>query len=261
MSAETQYTMNTGMATISTANSSLTGSGTLGTVLTAASNGTLIKTVTIKAQVSTTEGMVRLFLSYFNGEITTIKLLREVLVPAITKSASDAAFEVVIPLNYCLAAGWELKASTEKAEAFNVIAEGQNWAYYTSSVRSDTTKYTINNGLVSIATANSNLDGTGTIGTALTSAGTNILSVTIKSIVDTTEGMIRLFLYDGSSTKLFREIPINAVTKSATARAYQYVLRFEDGFGLKSGWELRVSTEKAETFKIITEAQDLTYPA
>ena len=62
MAAETQYTANTGKVLISTANSNLDGTGTLGTVLTAASNGTLIKAITVKAQVNTTEGMVRLFL-------------------------------------------------------------------------------------------------------------------------------------------------------------------------------------------------------
>jgi hypothetical protein len=53
MAAETQYTANTGMVKISTANSNLDGSGTLGTVLTGASNGTLIKTVTVKATSNT----------------------------------------------------------------------------------------------------------------------------------------------------------------------------------------------------------------
>ncbi len=261
MAAETQYTMNTGMVTVSTANSLLDGTGSLGTVLTAASNGTLIKTVTIKAQVSTTQGMVRLFLTFNNGEVTVTKLIREVEIPAVTKSAADPAFETVVPLNFCLKSGWILKASTEKAESFNVIAEGQNWAYYTSSVRTDTTKYTAYNNAASIATANTNLDGTGIMSSVLASSGTNVQGIVIKSIQNTTAGMVRLFLYDGTNTKLFREVSVEAVTKSSTASAFQREVRFDEGFALKSGWEIRVSTEKAETFKVISESLDLSYPA
>jgi len=257
MAAETQYTMNTGQVTISTANSNLDGTGTLGTVLTAASNGTLIKTVTVKAIVSTTQGMVRLFI--YDG--TNTKLILEVEIPAVTKSFNDPAFETTVPLNFSLKSGWILKASTEKGESFNVIAEGQNWTYYATSVRSDTTKYAAYNAATSIATANTNLDGTGTMGTALVSSGANLLSVTIKAIVSTSDGMVRLFLYDGAAVKLFKEIPVRATTKSATARAFEYVVRFPDGFALKSGWQLRASTEIAETFKVIAESLDLSYPA
>ena len=63
MAEETQYVANTGMQTISTANSNLDGTGTLSSaILTGSANGTLIKTVTVKAQVTTTQGMVRLYI-------------------------------------------------------------------------------------------------------------------------------------------------------------------------------------------------------
>src|ERR1051326_4588502 len=257
MAAETQYTMNTAQVTISTANSNLDGTGTLGTVLTAASSGTLIKTVTVQAIVSTTQGMVRLFL--YDG--TNTKLLQEVEIPAVTKSSNDPAYSFTVPLNFCLKSGWVLKASTEKAESFNIIAEGEDWTYYATSVRSDTTKYTAYNAATSIATANTNLDGTGTMGTALVSSGANVWSVTIKAIVNTTDGMVRLFLYDGTNVKLLKEVPVRATTKSATAKAFEQEVRFPNGFALKSGWQLRAATEKAETFKIIAESTDLSYPA
>ncbi|MEK6616874.1 MAG: hypothetical protein AABZ32_12350 [Bacteroidota bacterium] len=73
MAAETQYTANTGMAVISTANGETDGSGTLGTVLTSpasGASGTLVKTVTIKAQGNTTHGMVRLFV--YDGDTTRL---------------------------------------------------------------------------------------------------------------------------------------------------------------------------------------------
>ncbi len=259
MAAETQYTANTSVATISTANTNLNGTGTLGTVITAASNGTLIKTITIKAQTSTTEGMVRLFV--YDG--TNTKLIYEVLIPAISKSAFIPAFETVIPLNFSLKSSWVLKASTQKGETFNVIAEGLNWTYYDTSVRSDTTKNTADNGAVSISTANPNLDGTGTIGDAFTagSNGDNIQSITITSPSTTVDGMVRLFLYDGTNTKLWKEIVIPAITPSATMPAFNYKIRFNDGFALKSGWHLKASTEIAATFYVITESLGWAYPA
>ena len=67
--ATTSYTfhVNTGLAIIQTANPNLDGTGALGLVITGATasgtsvGGTLVKTITIKAVNSTTQGMVRLF--------------------------------------------------------------------------------------------------------------------------------------------------------------------------------------------------------
>lgn len=258
MAAETQYTFNTGMARISIANSNLDGTGTLGTVLTAAANGTFIKTVTVKAQTNTTQGMVRLFI--YDG--TNTKLISEIEIPAVVKSATDPTFETRIPLNITLKAGYVLKASTENAETFIVIAEAQDWVYYTTSVRSDTTKYRIYNSAVGISAANSNLDGTGTLAIALVSGGCNLQSITIKAKLDTSSGMVRLFFYDGTNTMLFTEIPISAVTRSAIAQSFYHKIVFENGFAIKSGWKLEASTEKGESFNVITEALNLVaYPA
>jgi hypothetical protein len=261
MAAETQYTANTGMAQISTANSNLDGTGTLGTVLTAGNtNGTLVKSVTIKATGNTTDGMVRLFI--YDG--TNTRLVGEIHIPAVTKSAQDPAFEVYLETNFALKAGWVLKASTQNAETFNVIAEGLDWTYYTSSVRPESTKYTANTGIGQVSTANTNLDGTGTLVTVLTAAssGTNIQSITIKGIVNTTAGMVRLFLYDGTNNRLFMEVPVGAVTKSGTAQAFATRVLFNgNDFALKSGWVLKASTEKGETFNVIAEGLDWAYPA
>jgi hypothetical protein len=261
MAEETQYTANTGMVTISTANSNLDGSGTLSSaIITGTSNGTLVKTVTIKAIQNTTHGMVRLFI--YDGSNT--KLAAEIEIPAVTKSSTDPAFEIMIPVDFALKSGWSLKASTEKAESFNVIAEGLDWEYYASSVRPESINYTSNLGMATISTANSNLDGTGTLGTILTAAsdGTQIQTITIKSQVNTTAGMIRLFLYDGSNTKLLTEIPVVAITKSATVNSFSRKIDFGgQGFALKSGWILKASTEVAQSFNIIAEGLNWTYPA
>lgn len=264
MAEETQYTANTGMVTISTANSNLDGTtGTYsGAIITGAANyGTLIRSVTVKATGTTTQGMVRLFIN--DGSAN--KLICEIEIPAVIPSADDPTFEITLPVEYALEPGWSLYASTEKAESFNVIAEGLDWTYYASSVRPESSRYTANTGLVNISTANANRDGTGTLGTVITAAsnGTQIESVNIKALVNTTDGMVRLFLYDSTlGTKLLTEVPIRATTKSGTAHSFGARIDFGGrGFALKSGWVLKASTEKAESINVIAEGLNWTYPA
>ncbi len=264
MAAETQYTANTGCVTISTANTNLDGTGTLGTVLTASTStgmqGCIIKSVTIKAQGNTSQGMIRLFLA--GGGAT--ELIAEVEIPAVTKSATDPSFELHMETNYALKPGYILKASTQNAETFNVIAEGLDWKYYTTSVRPDSTKFSANTGIGQVATANSNLDGSGTLGSVLTAAlnGTNIQSVNIKSVVNTTSGMLRLFIYNGTTNFLYSEIPVSAVTKSGTAVSYSARQIFGgNDFALQSGYLLKASTQNAETFNVIAEGLDWEYPS
>lgn len=262
MAAETQYTANTGCVTISTANSNLDGTGTLGTVLTGASNGTLIKSIIVKAQTSTTQGMIRLFV---NGGGAT-ELIAEIEVPAVTKSSTDPSYEYYMELNYALKSGYVFKAATQNAETFNVIAEGLDWAYYTTSVRPESTKYTANTGMTTVSTANSNLDGSGTLGTVLTPdntlKGCNIQRINIKSQVSTTPGMIRLFIYNGTTNFQISEVMVPAVTKSATAKSYAARKTYGDtGFALKASYLLKASTQNAEAFNVIAEGLDWTYPA
>lgn len=112
-------------AQIATANAALDGTGTVGTLATGVSAGKVIEGVTIKATVTTTAGMIRFFVSYDTG--TTKRLIGEVPVSAITKSATVAAFETVwIPPFPLILNGTSsiLYAATEKAETFNLVAFG-----------------------------------------------------------------------------------------------------------------------------------------
>lgn len=268
MAAETQYTANTGIVTISTANGERDGTGTLGTVLTAGSNGTLIKTVTIKAQGTTTEGMIRLFV--FDG--TNNRLLKEIEVPPMTvttTTGTDPSFETTIELNYKLKATYVLKASTQNAETFNIIAEGLDWAYYTTSVRPESTNYTANTGIVTVSTANQALDGSGTLVTVLTAGaaasgwkGTCIESIHITGITAAiTHGMVRIFIYNGTSSFLLTEVFVNPVTPGGTYTAFHHKIIFPNKFQLKADYQIRASTQNGESFSVIAEGMDWKYPA
>ncbi|HWY11721.1 MAG TPA: hypothetical protein VN026_10370 [Bacteroidia bacterium] len=265
MAEETQYTANTGWCSISTANANLDGTGAgLGTVLTGASNGTLIKSVMIKATTSTTEGMIRLFIDDGAGHIN---LIREIHVPAITKASINPAFEVKLVLNMTLKSGYILKASTQVANTFNVIAEGLDWTYYSNGVRTDTTQFTGNTGCASFSTANTNLDGTGSItiiyatGASNTFKGSSVKSITIKCADGTSSpGMVRLYMNDGvTTTRLFSEIFVTSEVHDAVDKSFEKTIVFDDDLDLKSGWNLYASTEITESFRITVEGYDWKY--
>lgn len=265
MAAETQYTALTGIANISTANSNLDGTGTLGTVITASggANGTLIKSVTIKALVTTTQGMIRLFIH----DGTNSRLIKEVEVPANTKSSVQPSFRYTWDCDIKLNPGWSLRASTEKAESFNVFAEGLDWNYYTTSVRPESTNFTAKTGAGLVSVANSNLDGTGTIVNIITAGasgsgwkGCRIESITIKATVNVTAGMIRLFIHDGTNIRIFHEVKVPSTTKSGTQPSFER--RFSLGnFQLQPGYSIRASTQNGESFAIVIEGNDWKYPA
>ncbi len=270
MAAETQYTANTGLTQITTANASLTGSGTLNTtiwsVITGASNGTLVKSITVKSIATTAEGMVRIFL--FDGANT--RLLEEIHIPANVPSATNPAFEYTWNCDFKLKATNELRVTTQVTNTFNIIADGLDWAYFTGAVRSESTNFTANTGSNVLTAANTSLTGSGTLntdiwsvitaGASATFKGCRIESINIKARVTTTDGMVRFFLFNGSVTRLFKEVPIYAVTQSATEMTFETTLNLNN-YSLKAGWEIRATTQNAQAVSIVVEGNDWRYPA
>lgn len=119
-------------------------------------------------------------------------------------------------------------------------------------------------GVAVISTANTNRDGTGTIGTVF-SAGTNgsrIERIVIQATGTTTAGMVRLFLHDGTNARLYEEVPVTAITPSGTTAAYTETLEAYTTpeympLVLPTGWSLRASTHNAESFNVIAVGGDL----
>src|SRR4051794_30627293 len=109
------------IAQIATANTNRDGTGTIGTVATGVAAGTKIEEVHIHATVTTTAGMVRLYLSNDGG--TTWRLFDEVVVSAITVAAGTAGFDAVKTYSNLVLrdASAKLGASTHNAETFNVV--------------------------------------------------------------------------------------------------------------------------------------------
>lgn len=104
---------------------------------------------------------------------------------------------------------------------------------------------------VAVGTANTNLDGTGTVAVLVTAGanGSLITMVRVKAIVTTTAGMIRFFLHNGSAFFLWHEIAVTAATPSGTVLSYSAEYEPTVPLVLPSGWTLQVSTHNAEAAK------------
>ena len=105
-----------------------------------------------------------------------------------------------------------------------------------------------------ISTANTNRDGTGTVVTIFTagSSGSRVDDIVITATVTTTAGMVRLFLNDGTNTRLWQEIPVTAITPSGTVQAFTFTL-LNQALILPNGWSLRAATNNAETFNVFVD--------
>ncbi len=116
---------------------------------------------------------------------------------------------------------------------------------------------------VAFSTANTNRDGTGTIGTLYSSpaagadsCGSIVQSITVCATSTTTAGVIRLYRHNGTTFFLIREILVTAITPSATVKSWTIpTSEGADSNGrlvlnllLEPGDSIRVSTHNAEAF-------------
>lgn len=103
-----------------------------------------------------------------------------------------------------------------------------------------------------VTTANAALDGSGVPVTIYTpgSNGGRVDLIRVKAIATTTAGMIRLFIHDGTNNRLWQEIPVTAIVPSATVESFEAELIPTRPLVLPSGYSLRATTEKTETFNI-----------
>lgn len=129
MAANPQFAaiVKVGVATLALADASRTAPANAQTALAAGTSGTRLSKITIQATGTTTAGMVRLFLHDGVG----YHLFYEQVINAVTASATLKAESYVLSealnpdlMPKLIPNGWSLRASTEKAEGFKVIAEG-----------------------------------------------------------------------------------------------------------------------------------------
>jgi hypothetical protein len=114
-------------------------------------------------------------------------------------------------------------------------------------------------GAANIATANANRDGTGTVATLLTGAatGTRVAEIVVQARVTTTAGMVRLFLYDGTTYRFFDEIAVAAATVSGTVKGTRVSALYNNLILPSASWSLVVATHNAESIDVVALGADL----
>jgi len=120
MSTAAQYasTVTTAAVQVTTANTNRDGTGTIVTVMTAASSGTRIDDIYMVATGTTTAGVIRLFVH----DGTNARLLSETLVTAVTPSTTVPVWSnILLSQAIVLKTGYSLRASTNNTETFNII--------------------------------------------------------------------------------------------------------------------------------------------
>lgn len=111
----------------------------------------------------------------------------------------------------------------------------------------------------SISVANAGSDGTGTIVDTFT-AGANgswLSSLEITAQVTTTAGMVRIFIHDGSSWKIYDEVVVTAITKAASTAGFRYTYTPPNApLKLPAGWKVGTAPHNGETFVIVARGGD-----
>ena len=109
-----------------------------------------------------------------------------------------------------------------------------------------------------VTTAETALDGTGNVVTVWTPGadGGRIEYIRVKALVATSSGMIRLFIHNGTNSRLWHEIPVTAITPSASVESFEAEVVPTRPLVLPTGYSLRASTEKTETFNVFAHGGD-----
>lgn len=104
---------------------------------------------------------------------------------------------------------------------------------------------------VLINTANTAVDGSGTITAIFTAgaSGSRIDSITVKGAATTlANNMVRLWIHNGTSAFLWKEVTITAATASATVQTPESVVAA--GFDLPTGYSIRASVHVGEAYHV-----------
>lgn len=111
---------------------------------------------------------------------------------------------------------------------------------------------------VAISTANTNRDGSGSVLTVIggSTAGTEIFRVVVQATGTTSAGMVRLYVHDGTATRMYREVPVNAVSAGSSTAAFRSEVTTPDLRLPTSGYELRASTNNGEPFNVHAHGGD-----
>ena len=115
-------------------------------------------------------------------------------------------------------------------------------------------------GIAEVSVANANRDGTtGTCADVIVGAstGTRIAEIVIQASVTTTAGMVRLFITNGVTTRMFDEVTVAAATVSATVKGTRISTTYNNLILPDSSWKIIASTHNANAINVFALGADL----
>jgi hypothetical protein len=116
-------------------------------------------------------------------------------------------------------------------------------------------------GAVSVATADSSYTAPTNVGTVITgvAAGTRIAEVVVKCAATSAAAVVRLFLYDSSTTSywLFDEVTVAAATGSATVQQTRVSTVYNNLILPSASWSLRATTSVSQATHVTALGADL----
>lgn len=112
------------------------------------------------------------------------------------------------------------------------------------------------NAIGQVTTANTGRDGSGAVVTIMLAgtSGSKIERIIIQAIGTTTAGFVRLYLHDGATAYLWKEITVSAITPSATVAAFHDEVDCSlpgSILIMPTLYSLKASTHNTETFNVI----------
>lgn len=124
-----EITSNTQTAKMTLANPDLEGSGGSSlyeVITTTSSNGSIVKGITIKAEVSTTRGKVRFFLQASSG---AKMIMNEIVIPERAQAAKQETFAFSFCPDFHLEDDFTIYATTQNAEATIITVESEDISF------------------------------------------------------------------------------------------------------------------------------------
>lgn len=118
---------------------------------------------------------------------------------------------------------------------------------------------------VTFSTANINRDGTGTIADIVSNVsplGPNgclvrfLMVETTAAAAISTAGMMRFWIHDGTAYRLFREIPVTAITPGATVKGWSLQAVSGEGDIVNGRWNLNMELAPGHKLGVSTHIGD-----
>lgn len=115
-------------------------------------------------------------------------------------------------------------------------------------------------GRASLSSANTALDGTGTIVDLITgvAAGTRILQIDAQCSATSAAALVNIFLWDGTAWTLFDQISITAATVSNTVKANRNFTAYTNLVLPDATWKIGCTTTIAQATRVYALGGDLT---